>query len=71
MNGVQARLSAILASFVVATLGNWGVAEIDAGFQATLQQWFSHSFELMLLLGYAFIHPRLERRDLPVAEPEA
>ena len=60
MSGVQARLAAILASFVMATLGNWGIQEIDPELQASLERWFSHSFELLLLLGYAFLHPRLE-----------
>lgn len=66
MNGIQARFSAIIASFVVATLGNWGIGEMNAEVQAALQQWFSHSFELILLLGYAFLHPRLERLKVPV-----
>ena len=62
MKAIQARIAAIVASFVVATLASWGIDGLSAESAAAIERWVAHTFELMLFLGYAIIHPLLQRR---------
>lgn len=62
MKAIQARIAAIVASFVVATLASWGLDGLSGEGAAAIEKWVSHTFELMLFLGYAIIHPLLQRR---------
>lgn len=61
MKAIQARIAAIIASFVVATLASWGVDGLSADSAAAIEKWIAHTFELVLFLGYAIIHPLLQR----------
>lgn len=61
MKAIQARLAAIVASFVVATLASWGVDGVSAESEAVIEKWVAHTFELVLFLGYAVMHPLLQR----------
>jgi len=62
MKAIQARVAAIVASFLVATLASWGVDVLSADSAAAIEKWVAHTFELLLFLGYAIIHPLLQRR---------
>lgn len=62
MKAIQARIAAIVASFIVATLASWGVDGLSVESTAAIERWVAHTFELMLFLGYAIIHPLLQRR---------
>lgn len=62
MKAIQARLAAIAASFLVATLASWGIADIQPDGAAAVERWLAHTFELVLFLGYAIIHPLLQRK---------
>lgn len=62
MKAIQARIAAIVASFIVATLASWGVDGMSSESAAAIEKWVAHTFELMLFLGYAIIHPLLQRR---------
>ena len=63
MKAIQARLAAIVASFLVATLASWGIDGLSTDSTAAIEKWVGHTFELMLFLGYAIIHPLLTRRS--------
>ena len=65
MRAIRARLAALLASFVVAALTSRGVSGLDDGTATELARWLDHTFELVLLLGYAVLHPWLQRRWNP------
>ncbi|HEU0052188.1 MAG TPA: hypothetical protein VFQ39_03380 [Longimicrobium sp.] len=65
MKAIRARLAALLASFIVAALASRGVRGLDDGSTAELARWLDHTFELVLLLGYAVVHPWLQRRWNP------
>lgn len=76
MKAIQARIAAIIASFVVATLASWGVEGVSADSAPAIEKWVAHTFELLLLLGYAVIHPLLQRKlgvanDAPRDLPES
>lgn len=60
MKPVQARLAALLASYLAALLAARGLATLDAEGTALLARWLGDGFELALLLGYAVLHPRLQ-----------
>lgn len=67
MKAVVTRLAAVAASFIVANLTTWGFLEITPELSASLEAWLNHTFELLLLIGYAIVHPWLERRLNPPA----
>lgn len=62
MKAIQARIAAIVVSFILATLASFGVDGLSAESAAAIEKWVAHTFELMLFLGYAVIHPLLQRR---------
>lgn len=62
MKAIQARLAAIIASFIVATLASWGIGGLSPDAVPVIEKWVSHTFELMLFLGYAVLHPVLQKR---------
>lgn len=64
MRAIRARLAALLASVVMAFLASRGVrgAGADGGEMEVL---LAHTFELVLLLGYAVLHPWLQKRWNP------
>jgi hypothetical protein len=65
MNAIRARLAAGAASFLLATLASWGVAEATPELAAQVEAWVDRTFELILLLGYATLHPWLQKRGDP------
>ena len=69
MRAIQARLAAIIASFVVATLASWGVADLPPQAGLAIEKWVSHTFELVLFIGYAILHPLLQKRLSRRQEP--
>ncbi len=62
MNAIHARLAAVVASFLLARLATGSVLETSPELAAALERWVSHSFELLLLLGYAVVHPWIQQR---------
>jgi hypothetical protein len=65
MKAIRARLAAILASFMVAMLVNRGLAEASPEVTSRVEMWLDHTFELLLFLGYAVLHPWLQKRWNP------
>lgn len=65
MKTIQARLAAILASYVVALLVAHGFADLPPDGTARIEAWIGHTFDLVLLLGYAVVHPWLQKRWNP------
>lgn len=65
MQAIRARLAAILASFILAGLSSLGIHRITPELATEVQAWVNHTFELMLLVGYAVIHPWLQARLNP------
>lgn len=61
MNAIQARVAAIAASFIVAKLAMLGVTDISPDGATAIERWISHTFELMMMLGYAVAHPWLQK----------
>lgn len=57
MNAIRARLAAIAAAFLITALARWGVAEVTPELAAKLEVWLERTFELLLLIGYAVVHP--------------
>lgn len=64
MKAIRARLAAILASFLVAALVSSGMSGTPE-LEAQLHTWVEHSFDLLLFLGYAVVHPWLQKRWNP------
>jgi len=64
MKAIGPRLAAILASFLVAALVSWGTSE-TRGLEAQLRALAEHVFELLLFVGYAVVHPWLQKRWNP------
>ena len=62
MKAIQARIAAIIVSFIVATLASRGVSGLTPEAAAEIERWVSHTFELFLFLGYAILHPILQKR---------
>ena len=60
MKPMQARLVAVLASYLAALLASRGIAVLGADGTALLEQALSQGFDLVLLLGYALLHPQLQ-----------
>lgn len=65
MKSIQARLAAILASYLVALLVSHGFTELPADSTARIEGWLGHTFELVLFIGYAVVHPWLQKRWNP------
>ncbi|HEV2147525.1 MAG TPA: hypothetical protein VGR37_09010 [Longimicrobiaceae bacterium] len=65
MKAIRARLAAILASFVMAALVNHGIAEATPELTGRIAGWVEHTFELVLFLGYAVLHPWMQKRWNP------
>lgn len=65
MNTIRARLAALAASFLLATLASRGVAEVTPELAGKVELWVDRTFELLLLLGYAVVHPWLQKRWNP------
>ena len=65
MNAIRTRIAAVVASALVAGLGAWGVAEVTPELAGKLERWLDHTFELLLLIGYAVVHPWLQKRLNP------
>ncbi|MBW3630043.1 MAG: hypothetical protein KY464_12190 [Gemmatimonadetes bacterium] len=65
MNTIRARLAAVAASFLIALLVNRGLVEVTPELTAEIEVWVHHSFELVLFLGYAVLHPWLQKRWNP------
>ncbi|HEX2188982.1 MAG TPA: hypothetical protein VHG51_08805 [Longimicrobiaceae bacterium] len=64
MKAIRARLAAIVASFLVAALVSWGISGTPE-LEAQLRIWTEHTFDLLLFLGYAVVHPWLQKRWNP------
>lgn len=62
MSAIRARLSAIVAAFLLARVTHWSIVEVTPELAAALERWVSYTFELLLLFGYAVVHPWLQRR---------
>lgn len=56
MNTIRARLAA---------LASRGVAEVTPELAGTVELWVDRIFELLLLLGYAVVHPWPQKRWNP------
>jgi hypothetical protein len=65
MKAIRSRLAALAASFILATLASWGVRDVGPEGLALVEAWLAHTFELVLFLGYAVLHPWLQRRWNP------
>ena len=65
MSAIRPRLIAILAGFLLARLATWGLVEVTPETSAELERWLDHSFELLMLVGYAVIHPWIQKRLNP------
>jgi hypothetical protein len=61
MNAIQARVAAIVATFIVTRLTMMGVTDLSPDSAAAIQKWVGHTFELMMMLGYAIAHPWLRK----------
>lgn len=64
MMAIRTRLVAVLASLIVAALVSWGVNGTPELTQQ-VQSWVGHTFDLLLFVGYAVIHPWLQKRWNP------
>jgi hypothetical protein len=65
MRAIRARLAAILASLIVASLTARGVGGLTDDTATQLARWLEHTFEVVFLLGYAVVHPWLQKRWNP------
>ena len=65
MNAIRARLAAAAASFLLASAGAAGVQEFSPEMTNRLTGWLEHTFELVLFVGYAVLHPLLQKRSNP------
>lgn len=64
MRAIRARLAAIVASFIVALLVSRGISD-SPELGAQVESWTAHTFELLFFLGYAVVHPWLQKRWNP------
>ena len=64
MKAIRARLAAILASFLAAALVSWGMSGTPE-LEAQMRTWAEHSFDLLLFVGYAVVHPWLQKHWNP------
>jgi hypothetical protein len=65
MRSIRARLAAIAAGYLLAMLATYGVAEITPELEANVRSWVDHTFEVVLFLGYAVVHPFIQKRWNP------
>jgi hypothetical protein len=65
MGSIRARLIAVVASFFLATLASWGVHGITPESRDMVEQWLNHTFDVMLFVGYAVVHPWLQKHWNP------
>jgi hypothetical protein len=65
MSAIRSRLAAVLASFLIARLVQWGVADLTPDASAELEAWLNHTFDLVLFIGYAVLHPWIQKRLNP------
>lgn len=65
MRSIRARLAAIAAGYLLAMLATLGVAEITPELEANVRAWVDHTFEVVLFLGYAVVHPWIQKRWNP------
>lgn len=65
MRAIRARLAALLGSVTAAALVARGVDALTPGGAGELEALLAHTFELVLLLGYAVVHPWLQKRWNP------
>jgi hypothetical protein len=65
MRAIRARLAAVVASLIVAALASWGVQGLDDERSRAIATWVDHTFEVVLMLGYAVVHPWLQKRWNP------
>ncbi len=64
MRAIRSRLAAVLASLVVAALVSWGL-DGTPEMEVQLRAWLDHTFEVVLIVGYALVHPWLQKRWNP------
>ena len=65
MRSIRARLAALAAGYLLAMLASHGVGEITPDLAARVNAWVEHTFELVFLVGYAVVHPWLQKRWNP------
>lgn len=65
MHAIRARLAALAAGLLVAALASWGVAEIDADGTRAIADWMDRTFEVVMIVAYAVVHPWLQKRWNP------
>jgi hypothetical protein len=65
MPAIKSRLAALAASLIIATLASWGIGSSNNELRNLIEVWVSHSFDVMLVLGYAVLHPWLQKRTNP------
>jgi hypothetical protein len=65
MNAIRARLIAILAGYLLARLATWGILEATPQTTADMQLWLNQAFELLMLVGYAVVHPWIQKHVNP------
>ena len=65
MKSIRARLAALAAGYLLALLATHGVAEITPELAARVQAWVEHTFEVVFLVGYAVVHPWIQKRWNP------
>jgi hypothetical protein len=65
MRAIRARLAALLAALVVAALAARGVDAATGPRAGETEALLAHTFEVLLLLGYAVLHPWLQKRWNP------
>lgn len=62
MNPTRARLAALLASMLFATLGSRGIRGLTPELETAVASWLSHTLELLILVGYAALDGWLRSR---------
>jgi hypothetical protein len=65
MRAIRARLAAIVAGLIIASLTARGVGGLTDEATAQVARWLEHTFEVVFLLGYAIVHPWLQKRWNP------
>lgn len=61
MHAIRSRLAAIVASYLLTLIASWGVTEVTPELAASVQQWAAHTFEVFFIIGYAVVHPWIQR----------
>lgn len=60
LTAMRARLVAVVVGWLLALLISAGVAQTPE-LSAVLQEWVSRTFDLLMFLGYAVVHPLIQR----------